>query len=65
MKQTATNETNESQNSQKEKFQFGRFNSVCNEFISLSFAQGSSQPLGSCLYLLISCDFVRVWQNAQ
>lgn len=20
---------------------------------------------GSCLYLLISCDFVRVWQNAQ
>ena len=48
-----------------ESFSSGRFNSVCNEFISLSFALGSSQPLGSCLYLLISCDFVRVWQNAQ
>lgn len=24
-----------------------------------------AQPLGSCLYLLISYDFVRAWQSAQ
>lgn len=38
-------------------------NSVCNKYISLSFAQGSSHPLGSCLYLLISWDFVRELNN--